>query len=43
MADKLRRVDRGRLARECAELDPNFEQTLAEEEIGSEVAQWSEY
>ena len=42
-ADKLQRMDRGRLARECAKLDPKFEQALAEEGIGSEIAQWPEY
>jgi hypothetical protein len=36
-------MDRGRLARECAKLDPKFEQALAEEGIGSEMAQWPEY
>jgi hypothetical protein len=43
VADKLRRMDRGRLARECAKLDPKFEQALADEGIGSEMAQWPEY
>ena len=28
VADKLRRMDRGRLARECAKLDPKFEQAF---------------
>lgn len=43
VADKLRRMDRGRLARECAKLDPKFEQSLADERISSEMAQWPEY
>ena len=43
VADKLQRLDRGRLARECAKLDPKFEQALAEEGIGSEIAPWPEY
>jgi metal-responsive CopG/Arc/MetJ family transcriptional regulator len=43
VADKLRRMDRGRLARECAKLDPRFEQALAEEGIDSEIEQWPEY
>jgi Arc/MetJ-type ribon-helix-helix transcriptional regulator len=43
VVDKLRRMDRGRLARECAKLDPNVEQALAEEGIGTEIAQWPEY
>lgn len=43
VADKLRRMDRGRLARECDKLDPEFEQAFAEEGIGSEIAQWPQY
>jgi len=43
VADKLRRMDRGRLARECAKLDPKFEQALAEERIGAETAQLLKY
>jgi metal-responsive CopG/Arc/MetJ family transcriptional regulator len=43
VAYKLQRMDRGRLARECAKLDPKFEQALAEEGIGSEIEQWPEY
>jgi Arc/MetJ-type ribon-helix-helix transcriptional regulator len=43
VADKLQRMDRGRLARECAKPDPKFEQALAEEGIGSEIAQWPEH
>jgi len=29
--EKIERVERGRLARECAKLDPEFERSLAEE------------
>ena len=43
VADKLQRMDRGRLARECAKLDPAFEQAMAEEGISSEVDEWPEY
>ena len=43
VADKLQRMDRGRLARECAKLDRTFEQAMAEEGIGAEVDQWPEY
>jgi metal-responsive CopG/Arc/MetJ family transcriptional regulator len=43
VADKLRRMDRGRLARECAKLDRTFEQAMAEEGVGGEVDQWPEY
>jgi metal-responsive CopG/Arc/MetJ family transcriptional regulator len=43
VADKLRRMNRGRLARECAKLDPRFEQALAEEGVGAETAQLLKY
>ena len=33
--DKLARLDRNRLARECAKLDPKVEQAFAEEGINS--------
>ncbi len=33
VAEKLLRMDRGRLARECAKLDSAFEQAMAEEGI----------
>jgi len=41
--DKLARMRRGRLARECAKLDRKFEQTLAEEGIDQELKTWPEY
>ncbi len=41
--DKLKRMERSRLALECAKLDPNFEQILAEEGISKELSQWPEY
>jgi metal-responsive CopG/Arc/MetJ family transcriptional regulator len=31
VVEKLQRLDHTRLARECAKLDPDFEQALAEE------------
>lgn len=43
VAEKLRRIDRGRLARECAKLDPKFEQALAEEGMGTDISEWPEY
>lgn len=43
VAEKLQRMDRSRLARECAKLDPAFEQALANEWIGSEIDEWPEY
>ena len=43
VSDKLRRMDRGRLARECAKLDRKFEQALADEGLGAESKEWPEY
>ncbi len=41
--EKMQRFDRNRLARECAKLDPEFEQAMAEEGMSVEVEQWPEY
>ena len=41
--EKLTRLSHGRLARECAKLDPSLEQALAEEGMGSELVEWPEY
>ncbi len=41
--DKLDRIDRNRLARECAKLDPALEKAMAEEGAGEELAEWPEY
>jgi len=41
--EKLARMDRSRLARECAKLDPTFEKALAEEGLSEDAAQWPEY
>lgn len=41
--EKLERVRRGRLARECAKLDPEFEKSLAEEGLSEELSGWPEY
>lgn len=41
--EKLERLNRKRLERECAKLDPQFEKNLAEEGFGGELAQWPEY
>ena len=41
--EKLSRIERTRLARECAKLDPAFERALAEEGMTEEIAQWPEY
>jgi metal-responsive CopG/Arc/MetJ family transcriptional regulator len=41
--EKIERLDRVRLARECAKLDPREEQALAEEGMAQEAGQWPEY
>lgn len=41
--DKLARLSRSRLARECAKLDPHEEQALAEEGMDQELATWPAY
>jgi metal-responsive CopG/Arc/MetJ family transcriptional regulator len=43
LKDKLDRLERGRLARECAKLDPQEEQRLAEEGVAEDIEQWPEY
>ncbi len=43
VAEKLARMDRNRLASECAKLDPKHEKALAEEGLGQELAAWPEY
>jgi len=41
--EKISRLERTRLARECAKLDPTFEKGLAEEGLSGELAEWPEY
>jgi len=41
--EKLTRIDRDRLARECAKLDKKFERSLAEEGLSREFSEWPEY
>jgi len=41
--EKLERLERSRLARECANLNPAFEKKLAEEGMTDEVDQWPTY
>ncbi|MGH8739201.1 MAG: ribbon-helix-helix domain-containing protein [Burkholderiales bacterium] len=43
VAEKLARIERSRLASECAKLDPVFEKALAEEGLGKELDAWPEY
>jgi metal-responsive CopG/Arc/MetJ family transcriptional regulator len=41
--EKISRMDKNRLARECAKLDPKLEQILAEEGFHMETSEWPEY
>jgi metal-responsive CopG/Arc/MetJ family transcriptional regulator len=43
VAEKLARIERSRLAQECAKLDPKFEQEMAEEGFSGEMDEWPEY
>ena len=43
VAEKLMRIEKSRLARECAKLDPKFEQSIAEEGFSAELEEWPEY
>jgi metal-responsive CopG/Arc/MetJ family transcriptional regulator len=41
--DKLQRLQRSRLARESAKLEPEFEQALADEGLSEDYSKWPEY
>ena len=43
VAEKLQRLRRSRLARECSKLDPELEKAMAEEGMGEEIEQWPVY
>jgi len=43
VVEKLSRLEHGRLARECAKLDPAFEKSLAEEGLSEELSEWPAY
>ena len=43
VAEKLARIEKSRLAQECAKLDPSFEKALAEEGLSEDLAEWPEY
>ena len=43
VSEKLSRIDRGRLARECAKLDKECERKLADEGRASEADEWPEF
>jgi metal-responsive CopG/Arc/MetJ family transcriptional regulator len=41
--EKLERLERSRLAEECAKLDPAFEKAMADEGLSEELAAWPKY
>ncbi len=41
--DKLERIDRGRLARECAKLGKRSERKMADEGLGEDLKEWPEF
>lgn len=43
VAEKLKRLERTRLAQECAKLDPEYEQILANEGFSMEMDEWPAY
>ena len=43
VAEKLKQIEKSRLAQECAKLDPEFEQSFAEEGFTAELEEWPEY
>ena len=43
LRDKLDRIDRSRLARESAKMDPSYEKSLAEEGLVEDSSAWPEY
>ena len=43
VVEKLTRMEKSRLAQECAKLDPEFEQSLAEAGLTPELEEWPEY
>ena len=43
LQEKIKKMEHGRLARECTKLDPAFEKALAEEGMSEELSKWPEY
>lgn len=43
VGDKLQRIKRSRLSKECSRLDPVFEKAIAEEGLSKDIVEWPEY
>ena len=41
--EKLERIDKNRLARESAKLNPKYEQAMADEGLATEIREWPKY
>ncbi|MGR3221186.1 MAG: ribbon-helix-helix domain-containing protein, partial [Candidatus Anammoxibacter sp.] len=41
--EKLERIERNRLAKECSKLDPIFEKAMAEEGLSEDLSEWPKY
>ena len=41
--EKLQKITKSRLAKECAKLNPSFEQAMADEGLSEDLREWSEY
>ena len=41
--EKLNKIEQNRLEIECAKLDPDFEQALADEGLSTEIEEWPKY
>ncbi|MBM5810554.1 MAG: CopG family transcriptional regulator [Gammaproteobacteria bacterium] len=41
--EKLQRLERSRLAEECARLDPTYERAIADEGLSAELDSWPGY
>lgn len=43
VAEKMKQLEKNRLALECEKLNPKFEQSLAEEGFSADTEEWPEY
>jgi metal-responsive CopG/Arc/MetJ family transcriptional regulator len=41
--EKIERLERNRLAKECAKLDPYFEKAMSEEGLSEDLSEWPKY
>ncbi len=41
--EKIERLERNRLAKECAKLDPTFEKAMVEEGLSEDLSEWPKY